>query len=116
MSKFNKKELNQLSGIAGVLEDFNNIYLEMTAMQMRVFIVVARRGPVTGKDIATTLKISGPNVSRCVAMLSDVVIPNRKTPSLNIVQLKNDSLDRRVKYVELTELGEEFVRALIAHF
>ena len=67
-------------------------------------------------DIATSLSMSGPNVSRCVAMLSDVMIPSRKTQSLGLVELSTDPMDRRVRYVQLSQKGEEFVNQITANF
>jgi len=115
-SEFTKTQNKQLQGMAGALADFNALYAEMSSMQMRVFIAVARRGPLTGRDIATSLSMSGPNVSRCVAMLSDVMIPSRKTQSLGLVELSTDPMDRRVRYVQLSQKGEEFVNQITANF
>ena len=116
MSDFTKNDQKTLAGLAGALENFNSLYVEMTAMQMRVFIVVARRGSVTGKQIADTLNTTGANVSRCVAAQSDVTVARRKVEPLNLVELRVDPLDRRVRYVELSEKGKAFVKQLTSHF
>jgi DNA-binding MarR family transcriptional regulator len=105
-----------LASLAGALGNFNSLYAEMTAMQMRVFIAVARRGSVTGKQIAVSLDTTGSNVSRCVAALSDVTVARRNVAPLNLVELTNDPLDRRVRYVQLSEKGKAFVKELTSHF
>jgi len=107
---------NALTSIAGALKDFNELYVEMTAMQMRVFIVVARRGSVTGREIGNALNTTGSNVSRCVAALSDIVVARRNVPPLNLVELTHDPLDRRVRYVQLSEKGKAFAKQLTSHF
>lgn len=105
-----------LTGMANALELFNEIYGEMTVLQMRVFIAVARRERATGGDLAKALDVSTPNVSRCVAVLSDFTIARRKHEPLNLVTLEHDALDRRVKYVVLTEEGATFAAALTSQF
>ena len=114
--KFNKNDLEILAGLAGALKEFNQLYGDMTAMQMRVFITVARRGEVTGKEIATALDITGSNVSRCVAVLSDVQVARRKGDPLNLVELSVDPMDRRIRYVQLSEKGKLFAKQLLTHF
>lgn len=116
MSEFNKKEQKVLAGLSASLEAFFNTYNEMTALQMRCFVIVSRRGKVTGKEIAVALDISGSNVSRCVAILSDITMARRKAKPLDLVKLTNDPLDRRVRYVELTEKGKAFAKALTSNF
>jgi len=113
---FSKSEQKTLAGMAGALESFNAMYAEMTAQQMRVFLIVARRGSVTGKQIAVGLDISGSNVSRCVAALSDITVARRKVAPLNLVELRSDPMDRRVRYVELSEKGKAFSKELLSHF
>jgi|TARA_R110002074_G_scaffold144049_4_gene291480 DNA-binding MarR family transcriptional regulator len=112
----NKSEQKALAGIAGALADFNGIYSEMTALQMRCFIIVARRGSLTGKEMALALDVSGSNISRCVAALSDITVARRKVAPLGLVTLANDPIDRRVKYVQLSTKGEAFAKALTSHF
>jgi len=116
MSEFNKKEQKVLAGLSASLEAFFMTYNEMTALQMRCFVIVARRGKVTGKEIAVALDISGSNVSRCVAILSDITMARRKAKPLDLVKLTNDPLDRRVRYVELTEKGKAFALSLTSNF
>jgi len=109
-------EQKTLAGLAGALANFNELYVEMTAMQMRVFIVVARRGSVTGREICNAMNTTGSNVSRCVAALSDITVARRKVEPLNLVELTTDPLDRRVRYVQLTEKGKAFAKQLTSHF
>ena len=116
MSDFNKKEQQILSGLSASLEAFFLTYSEMSALQMRCFVMVARRGKVTGKEIAVALDISGSNVSRCVAILSDITMARRKAKPLGLVKLTNDPIDRRVRYVELSEKGKVFAKALTSNF
>jgi DNA-binding MarR family transcriptional regulator len=40
----------------------------------------------------------------------------RKAKPLDLVKLTNDPLDRRVRYVELTEKGKAFAKALASNF
>ena len=114
--KYTRKESESLAGIANALAEFHALYSDMTAMQMRVFIVVCRRGKLTGKEIGTALDITGSNVSRCVAVLSDVQVARRKGDPLNLVELSPDPLDRRIRYVQLSEKGKLFAKQLLAHF
>jgi DNA-binding MarR family transcriptional regulator len=114
--KFTKNELDSFGGIAHALAEFHALYSDMTAMQMRVFIVVCRRGKLTGKEIANALDISGSNVSRCVAVLSDINVARRKGDPLNLVELSTDPLDRRIRYVQLSEKGKLFAKQLLANF
>lgn len=116
MSEFNKKEQKVLAGLSASLEAFFLTYNEMSALQMRCFVLVARRGKVTGKEMAVALDVSGSNISRCVAALSDITVARRKVAPLDLVKLTNDPLDRRVRYVELTEKGKAFAKALTSNF
>ncbi len=106
----------KLAGMAYALEQFNAAYAEMSVQQMRVFITVARREKATGAEIAKALNISSANVSRCVAVLSDVVVARRKSASLGLCALEVDPLDRRVRHVVLTEKGKALVEQLGEQF
>ena len=115
-TKLSKKDLENLAGMAAVLKDFQGLYAEMTALQMRVLIFVAMRGRCTGIEIAKGLNTLGSNVSRVVTVLSDIDVKRRKSAPLNLVELQTDPLDRRVRYVVLSERGKAVIAAMTGHF
>jgi len=115
-TKHSKKDLENLAGMAAVLKDFQGLYAEMTALQMRVLIFVAMRGRCTGIEIAKGLNTLGSNVSRVVTVLSDIDVKRRKSAPLNLVELQTDPLDRRVRYVVLSERGKAVISAMTGHF
>jgi len=115
-AKRSKQDLQNLAGMAAVLKDFQELYSEMTALQMRVFIFVAMRGRCTGIEIAKGLNTLGSNVSRVVTVLSDINVKRRKSAPLNLVELQTDPLDRRVRYVVLSERGKVVAEAITGHF
>ncbi len=107
---------SHLTGMAYALELFGSQYGEMSVLQMRVFVAVARRGRCTGAELGKALNLTTPNISRCVAVLSDIVTTRRKSEPLGLVKLEHDLEDRRVKYVVLTDKGVAFAAQLVSQF
>jgi len=112
----NTTQREALTGLSYALEQFYGQSVEMSVLQMRVFVAIARRGRATGAELGKALGISTPNVSRCVAVLSDIVIARRKSEPMGLVRLEVDPLDRRVKYAVLTEKGKAFAAQLVGQF
>lgn len=102
--------------MAHALAQFADINREMSVLQMRVFVCIALRKRVTVSEAAKSLGMSSPNVSRCIAVLSDFTVARRKAEPLGLVQLEVDPMDRRVKYIVLTEKGKAFAESLTSQF
>lgn len=110
------KNSKALAGMAYALAQFADINREMSVLQMRVFVCIALRKRVTVSEAAKSLGMSSPNVSRCIAVLSDFTVARRKAEPLGLVQLEVDPMDRRVKYIVLTEKGKAFADSLTGQF
>ena len=110
------KNTKALAGMAHALAHFAEANREMSVLQMRVFIFIATRERVTVSEAAKSLGMSSPNVSRCIAVLSDFAVARRKAEPMGLVQLEVDPMDRRVKYIVLTEKGKAFAKLLTSHF
>ena len=111
-----KKNSKALAGMANALAQFADINREMSVLQMRVFVCIALRKRVTVSEAAKSLGMSSPNVSRCIAVLSDFAVARRKAEPMGLVQLEVDPMDRRVKYIVLSEKGKAFAESLTSQF
>ena len=110
------KNSKALAGMAHALAQFADINREMSVLQMRVFVCIALRKRVTVSETAKSLGMSSPNVSRCIAVLSDFAVARRKAEPMGLVQLEVDTMDRRVKYIVLSEKGKAFAESLTSQF
>ena len=104
-----------LKGVAKVLEDFAEMG-DLTAQQLRTFLLIARQGRITGQDIIKDLGISKANASRSLAVLSDDVMPGRKAPTLGLITYERNINDKRYRYVVLTEKGKALIRNWPTYF
>lgn len=105
-----------LKGLQDSLTIINQFGGELTIHQMRVLLFVMRRERATGSDISKALDISRPTISRIIAALSNEAIGRRNAPPLDLVQLENDPIDRRVRYVTLTSKGKTLANVLATSF
>ena len=90
---------------------------DLSLNQMRVLVFIMRRGRVTGTDIINALDLTRPTTSRIVAALSDEEIGRRKGEEpLDFVRFIPDPVDRRVKYLELTQRGQALAAKIVDLF
>ena len=79
--------------------------VELTIGHLKVLIFIMQREETSGSEIATTLGMSKPTVSRIIALLSEDVMTRKQLP-LGYVKIVEDMEDRRAKRVSLTGKGK----------
>lgn len=105
-----------LRGLQDSLNAMHQAGGELTIHQMRVLLFVMRRDKVTGSDIMAALDLSRPTTSRIVAALSNEMIGRRNAAPLDLVRFEDDPMDRRVRYIVLTEKGQTLASKLEDYF
>jgi DNA-binding MarR family transcriptional regulator len=98
--------------VASIIEEFRKLNAEMQAQQMAIFLAVVAKPECTVTDLANITGHSTGTVSRNVAALSK--IHRKGMPGLDIIQAKEDVLDRRNKRITLTPKGQRVMAALEA--
>lgn len=93
---------------ASDLQPFYNLNPTMQISTLLVFLVIARRGVCTQKDIEKELAMTNGAASRNVAWWTSRRADRSEGPGF--VQTVPDEWDRRVNKISLTEKGEEFYK------
>lgn len=105
-----------LKGLALTFNQFGELGDSLTLQQLKTFLLVARRGRVTGQDVIKELGISKANASRTLAILSDDVMVRRKSETLGLITYEIDVNDKRYRYVVLTDKGQELAKSIASNF
>lgn len=100
-----------LALVADVLSEFRKIDPEMSVGHAAFLVEVARREPVTMKNLGESLSISQSSTSRTVAAFGKWHRLNK--PGYNLVVAEEDPVERRRKIVRLAPQGRTWVRSLI---
>ncbi|MFF1571140.1 MarR family winged helix-turn-helix transcriptional regulator [Leifsonia sp. NPDC058292] len=77
----------------------------VTSPQLRILVLIARRGPRTAGDVAAELEVHASNATR----LSDKLV------QAGLVERREDPEDRRYVWLTLTSAGRQLVERVIGH-
>jgi DNA-binding MarR family transcriptional regulator len=105
-----------LKGLALTFDSFGELSENMTLQQLKTFLLVARRGRVTGQDVIKELGISKANASRTLAILSDDVMVHRKSETMALITYEIDVYDKRYRYAVLTKKGQDLANSITSNF
>lgn len=76
--------------------------VELTVAQLKTLLVIVERGKVTGSQLARTLGVGPPNITRIVTRLYDE----------GLIERHDDSEDRRITSIVATADGQRLVECL----
>jgi|TARA_R110002124_G_scaffold62612_1_gene171124 DNA-binding MarR family transcriptional regulator len=105
-----------LKGLALTFDSFGELSDTLTLQQLKTFLLVARRGRVTGQDVIKELGISKANASRTLAILSDDVMVRRKSETMALITYEIDVYDKRYRYAVLTKKGQDLANSITSNF
>jgi DNA-binding MarR family transcriptional regulator len=105
-----------LKGLALTFDSFGQLSDTLTLQQLKTFLLVARRGRVTGQDVIKELGISKANASRTLAILSDDVMVRRKSETMALITYEIDVYDKRYRYAVLTKKGQDLANSITSNF
>lgn len=103
----------QLAPFIEALEEFRGIYGDMTISQAVVLATVAASPGLSQKELVQRSGLKDSSISRIYAIMSDR--GNRGTGPFNLMALKEDPTDYRVKRVYLTKSGNNLFRIILQH-
>lgn len=103
--------------VLGVIARLRKLDPEISAVEVSILMICARedtRGQLTMSDLAKELGLNLATTSRHCANLSEI---NRyKEQGLNLIKMKENIMDRRQKFVSLTDQGRVLLRAMNIEF
>ena len=102
----------QLTAFNNALAELEEIYQDMTMMQIRVFITIAIHQPITATELTASLSSSGPTVCRCVKLLSIGESNRRKANGLGLIEFVVDPQDKRRQILTLNQSGRLLAKVL----
>ena len=106
-------DVSKLRTAVDTIELFRTLDAEMQAQTMMCFLAVAKAHPtpIPMREVAHLVGLAQSSTSRNIALLGKT---HRKgLPGLDLVNAREDVVDRRTKVVFLTSRGERFVHQLL---
>jgi DNA-binding MarR family transcriptional regulator len=100
-------------GLERALGRFRDLHPDMTALQLAVFLVIAKAGEegISQSALYRYLDTTDSTVSRTLAILSD--IGGRKVAPLDLIEIKVNPLDRRERLITLTRKGTRILNDVV---
>ena len=95
---------------AKALDEFGEIDPELQLPTLLTFLVIARRGVCTQKEVESELGMTSASASRNVTFWTDT--KRDGTPGPAFVERSEDKQDRRYKVLRLTPKGRAFYERL----